>query len=71
MLRSIVTIVLQQIRQSNNTDIIEHGGPWMERVHTGVIRSLHECDITIASRPKMPWPDQVMMVEPEFLMWNM
>ena len=66
MLRSIVTIVLQQIRQSNNTDIIEHGGPWMERVNTGVIQSLHECDITIATRPKMPWPDQVMMVEPEF-----
>ena len=38
----------------------------MERINTGVIRSLHESDILLASRPKMPWPDQVLMIEPEF-----
>lgn len=38
----------------------------MERINTGLIRSLHESDISLASRPKMPWPDQVLMIEPEF-----
>ena len=38
----------------------------MEPINTGVIRSLHESDILLASRPKMPWPDQVLMIEPEF-----
>ena len=38
----------------------------MERINTGIIRSLHESNIILASRPKMPWPDQVLMIEPEF-----
>lgn len=43
---------------------MEVGG--LERINTGVIRTLHESDISLASRPKMPWPDQVLMIEPEF-----
>ena len=43
---------------------MEAGG--MEQKNSGVIRSLHESGISLASRPKMPWPDQVLMIEPEF-----